>query len=95
MQIPSDVELLCRSFFQGVTDLYDSTSEMIKHAVSDLAPDQRIAICNFLDELTSGKYTEDEIESTWRQAGAEIRISRGVPGDATKFLVMLRSALNN
>jgi hypothetical protein len=95
MTIPEEFRFMCIHFYQGVTDDFSSKQEMISFAISDLNSDQRKVVRAHLDELMSGIYSEEEIEKIWRQAGADVRISRGVKGDATKFLAEIRKALDN
>jgi hypothetical protein len=95
MTIPEAFRLMCVHFYQGVTEDFGSRDDLIEFALSDLDSDQRKIVRDYLDELTSEKYSEEQIETVWREAGADVRISRGVKGDAAKFLGEIRKALDS
>lgn len=86
---------MCIHFYQGVSDDFSSKKEMLNFVISDLNAEHRKVVRAYLDELMSGTYKEEEIEKIWREAGADVRISRGVKGDAAKFLGEIRRALGN
>jgi hypothetical protein len=93
--IPEDFKILCRSFYQGVSEVYSSTDELIKDAVATLNASQRQGVRAYLDELTSGKYTEEQLWYLWEDAGARIRITTGVPGESARFLGMIKAEIDS
>lgn len=95
MQIPEEFREMCIRFYQGVTEDFDANGELINYAISDLNGAQRKVVRDDLDELMSGRYSEEQIEAIWRAAGAEIRISRGEKGDSARFLGEIHRALES
>jgi phosphoserine phosphatase len=93
--IPDDFKVLCQTFHQGVDDVYSSTDEMIKDAVAKLNESQRAVVRAYLDELTSGKYNEEELWRLWYEAGARIRITTGIPGESARFLGMVKAEIDS
>jgi hypothetical protein len=93
--IPDDVKVLCHTFHEGVSEVYSSTDEMIKDAVAKLNESQRAVVRAYLDELTSGKYSEEELWRLWYEAGARIRITTGIPGESTRFLGMIKAEIDS
>lgn len=94
MTIPEAFRFMCIHFYQGVTEDYQTKDDLIDFAISDLTREQRKIVRDYLDELMSGRYSEEQIERIWRQAGADVHISRGIKGDSAKFLGELRKALD-
>lgn len=92
--IPDDFKFLCRSFYSGVGEVYLSTDELVKDAVATLNEAQRAVVRDYLDELTSGKYSEEQLWYIWEDAGAQIRITTGVKGESARFLGMIRAAID-
>ncbi|HEY8161300.1 MAG: hypothetical protein ACR650_04400 [Methylocystis sp.] len=95
IHIPEEFRFMCLHFYQGVTEDYDSNEKLIGFALSDLDSNQRKVVRDYLDELMSGKYSDEQIEAIWRQAGADIRISSGVKGDAARILAEIGKALDS
>lgn len=92
--IPDDFKFLCRSFYQSVEEVYSSTDGLIKDAVATLNESQRQVVRDYLDELMSGKYTEEQLWRLWHDAGARIRIT-GVPGESARFLGMIKAEIDS
>lgn len=93
--IPDAFKFLCRSFHQGVGEVYSSTDELVKDAVATLDSAQRVIVKDYIDELTSGKYDEEQLWYIWEEAGARIRITTGVKGESARFLGMIRAAIES
>lgn len=93
MNIPDEFKFLCRSFYQGVEEVYASTQEIVDDAVATLTPEQKIVVKDYLDELTSGKYDEQQLWDIWEEAGAGFRITTGEKGQSAKFLGRIRAAI--
>lgn len=91
--IPDEFRFLCRSFYDGVGEVYSSTQEMVDDAVATLTPEQKLVVKDYLDELMSGKYDEQQLWDIWEQAGACFRITTGVKGQSAKFLGRIRAAI--
>jgi hypothetical protein len=95
VQTPDAFKSLCRSFYQGVDEVYLTKEDMIRSAVSELTTTQKSIVKEYLIELMSGKYDEEQLWNIWENAGARIRITDGTPGMSAKFLGLIRAALNN
>jgi hypothetical protein len=94
LPIPDAFRILCRSFHQGVGEIYSSADEIIKSAVDELTVEQKHVVKTYIDELTSGKYDEEQLWNIWEEAGARIRITDGTPGTSARFLGMIRAVLD-
>ena len=95
MPIPDAFRVLCRSFYQGVGEIYSSADEIIRSAVNELTAEQKQIVKGYIDELTSGEYDEERLWNIWEEAGARIRITDGTPGMSARFLGMIRAVLEN
>lgn len=93
MEIPKAFKSICRYFFRGVEEGYNSGEEILQAALSGLTAEERAVVKQYLDEILDGRYDDDELERIWHAAGAELRIVRNVEGDMAGFLAMLRSAI--
>ena len=91
--IPDDFKFLCKSFYQGVEEIYPDAEQIVRAAVATLTDKQKLVVKDYLDELVSGKYDERQLWDIWEQAGAGFRITAGEKGQSAKFLNRIRTAL--
>ncbi len=96
MDIPNAFDSIGNSFHQDTFLLYKTLDDAIRASIRSLSPSQCLIAKNFLDELLSGKYSDEELVAVWRKTPAGsggFAISRGEEGDAAAFLGLIRSAL--
>jgi hypothetical protein len=91
MNIPIAFLKFTEFFHQDFDLFYSDEKSLIEDAIGNTPSDDLSSIRNFLDELLSGKYSEAELRSIWRDTTAEISPFRGQEGSCTDFLKDLRS----
>ena len=89
MKTPEEFKELCQWFYQGSRDEFVGHEEWIAHAVASVHGEKRV-IKEFLDELLSGRYSDDEIAQVWNSTHADYDFSRG---SHRVFLTQIRRAL--
>lgn len=77
MQIPDEFRQFCHWFYQGSRDDFATYEEWIGHAVARVDGKQKEVIRKFLDELLSGKYSDQEVAQVWRNAGPDYDFNEG------------------
>jgi hypothetical protein len=95
MPVPDEFNRLCVWFHQDAWAHFATTEQVIADAISNLNDSQRKVVRAYLDELLSGKYTEEELQCIWRTTSAGVSISSGQEGDSARFLRMVRSAIGD
>lgn len=97
MQIPEEFVTLCDWFHQDCFWGHETGEQVIKHALSNanLSAAQRNVVRAYIDELVSGRYSDEELHRIWRKCGAEISITRGQEGDSANFLRRIRSVIDS
>lgn len=80
---------ICRLFHQDFPIDVTEDIEMIREAVRALEPDRRRALRSYLDDLLSGRYTDDELQDIWFASPADVYFPE--PGELQKVLRLLRS----
>jgi hypothetical protein len=95
MLIPDEFNRLCAWFHQDAWTHFETTEQVIADAVSHLSDNQRKVVRAYLDELLSGKHTEEELQHIWRATSAGIAISSGREGDSARFLLIVRAAIGD
>lgn len=91
MKIPIEFLHFTEFFHQDFDVFYSDEKSLIEDAIGNTPPEDLAPIRNFLDELLSGKYSEAQLRSIWRDTNAEISPFRGQEGNCTEFLTNLRS----
>jgi hypothetical protein len=91
MNIPVEFLEFTEFFHQDFDVFYSDERSLIEDAIGNTPPENYSSIKNFLDELLSGKYSEAQLRSIWRDTKAEISPFRGQEGNCTEFLKNLRS----
>jgi hypothetical protein len=76
MKIPEEFRDLCKWFYQGSRDDFATHEEWFAFAVAHVRGDKEV-IKAFLDELLSGRHSDDEIARVWRRAGPHYDFSAG------------------
>jgi hypothetical protein len=76
MKIPEEFRDLCGWFYQGSSDDFATLEEWFAFAVAHVGGDKG-DLKAFLDELLSGRHTDDEIAQVWRRAGPHYDFGTG------------------
>ena len=63
MDAPAEFTKVCRNLVQGLE--ISSAQELVQIALLDIGPQERPAIKAFLDELLSGRYSDDQLRDIW------------------------------
>jgi hypothetical protein len=77
MNTPEEFSYFVSCFYQGSRDEYDTDNEWIAGTLQFLDRDQKLIVQGFLDELLSGRYSDEEIGEIWRRPGPEFDFSTG------------------
>ncbi|MFM9849859.1 MAG: hypothetical protein ACKVP3_22220 [Hyphomicrobiaceae bacterium] len=86
LDIPDEFKKVCGNLVQGLE--VHSPQELMQVALLGVEPRERPAIMAFLDELLSGRYTDDELKDIWWSMPADIVFYEGKA--VVTFLTMLR-----
>ncbi|MBI1867710.1 MAG: hypothetical protein HYS06_05385 [Methylocystis sp.] len=78
-------------FHQDVFVIYPSLEEAFRHASDYLTKEQVASVKAYLDELISGRYTNEELLEIWEKSKSEIYVTRG---NMIDFFRQARSYLN-
>jgi hypothetical protein len=89
---PEEFKKVCRNLTQGLDLVVSTSDELMQLALLGIEPHERPAIKVFIDELLSGRYSDDELKSIWWTMPSDIVFhdGRGV----VAFLTMLRNELD-
>ena len=98
MTIPEAFIKISNMFHQDLDLIFESVDEAVLASVSELTAEERLVAKNYLDELLSGNYTDEQLADIWDRTpggsgGFGIRSDK--EGGAAYFLGMLRSALES
>ena len=93
MKIPDEFKVIFGRFGQHVRYCYDSIEDAAVWVVVGLKLNENVAAKAYFDDLTSGKYTEEELSNLWLYSGAEV----GVRKNQTMlgFLTYFRGLMND
>jgi|WetSurMetagenome_2_1015567.scaffolds.fasta_scaffold1146189_1 hypothetical protein len=94
MSIPQAFIQFTAFFHQDFDLLFPEGEGLIEDAIAHTALDDQKVIKNYLDELLSGKFSEDELRTIWRSTRAEISPFRGSNGSCAEFLKLIRSTFS-
>jgi hypothetical protein len=89
MEVPYAVEQLIKGFYPGSAREY-STNEQWIAAHLAFRTDEKEVIRRFLDELLSGRYSDEEIQEVWRMQYPSYDFT---PGGHRYFFALIREAL--
>jgi hypothetical protein len=71
-------------------EVYSSAEEMVDAGWQTLLSSRWEIAKDYLDELLSGKYSEEELRDVWRASNANVSPFRGAEGSCTEFLEFIR-----
>jgi hypothetical protein len=77
MHIPYEFEQFVKGFFPGSTEGTTTWEEWSRSALKFKDERQREVIREFLDQLLSGSYSDEEIEEVWRMQYPSYDFSSG------------------
>jgi len=92
MQIPEQFKKIFTWFGQHVRYTFTSMEEAAMFAVQELKLKENAPAKAYFDDLTSGKYSEEDLFNLWLYSGAQI----GIRKDQTmlSFLKYMRSLMD-
>ena len=91
MEVPREVQTLVKAFYPRSEDEYTTREEWVAGTLKRFFNDQeRAVIRRFLDELLSGRYSDEEIQEVWRMQYPSYDFT---PGGHRYFLALIREAL--
>jgi len=86
---PEEFKKACRNLVQGLE--ISSAQELVQIALLAVEPRERPAIKAFLDELLSGRYSDDQLRDIWWSMPSDVVFYEG--RDVVTFLTMLRDEI--
>ncbi len=87
--IPDEFMKFTEFFHQDFDKFFPDGEGFIEDALANTPPNDRIVIKNYLEELLSNKYDEQERRLIWRSTRAHISPFRGNEGSCTEFFKYL------
>jgi hypothetical protein len=85
---PEEFRKVCRNLVQDLDLVASTPQELMQVAMLGIEPQERPAIKAFIDELLSGRYSDDQLKEIWWSMPSDIVFHEG-KGVVT-FLRMLR-----
>ena len=79
MEVPYEVEQLIKGFYPGSAREYATREEWIAAHLAKKNDWQKEVIRRFLDELLSGRYSDEEIQEVWQRQYPSYDFSAGGP----------------
>ena len=97
MQTPEEFVKLCQWFHQDCDYGLETDEQIIEEALlsANLSLAQRGVVKSYIDELVSGRYSDEELERIWRKSGAGVSILTDQAGNPGEFLRMIQSAIKD
>jgi hypothetical protein len=86
MDIPDEFKKVCRNLVQGLE--VSSAQDLIQASLIGIEPHERPSIKAFLDELLSGRYSDDQLKDIWWSMPSDIVFHEGK--GVVAFLNLLR-----
>jgi hypothetical protein len=86
MDAPEEFKKVCRNLVQGLE--VSSAQELVQIALLEVESQERPAIKAFLNELLSGRYSDDQLRDIWWSMPSDVVFHEGK--DVATFLKMLR-----
>jgi hypothetical protein len=72
MEITDSVKNLFRGFHQDMFEVAHSAEEIAEQALGFLGPNDAPPVIAFLDDLLSGRYSDEEVQKIWHEMPADI-----------------------
>lgn len=90
MEVPYEVEQLIKGFYPHSDRGFETREEWIAAHVAKTNNGQKEVIRHFLDELLSGRYSDEEIQEVWQMQYPSYDFTAG---GHRVFFTMIREAL--
>lgn len=92
MKTPFEVDQLIGCFYAGSKDGIDTLEEWVESVVRFHRSEKQKAIIKpFLDEILSGKYTDEQLKEIWNSAAPSYNFS---DGGHRVFFSLIRDAMD-
>lgn len=88
---PEEFKKVCRNLLQDLDLVVPTQNELMQLALLGIEPHERPAIKAFIDELLSGRYSDDQLKSFWWSMPSDIVFHEG--RGVVAFLTMLRNEI--
>lgn len=88
---PEEFRKVCRNLVQDLDLVASTPQELMQVAMLGVEPQERPAIKAFLDELLSGRYSDDQLKEIWWSMPSDIVFHEG--RGVVTFLKMLRDEI--
>ena len=92
MIVPDQFKPIFKKLIQDIDLIYPTAEAAIEDIVMSLGLKQNISVKNYFDDLISGRYTSSQLDSIWRNSGAEIFFKGG--DKSLQFLRLMRSKMD-
>ncbi len=89
---PEEFKKVCRNLLQGLDLVVSTPEQLMQVALLGIEPQERPVIKAFVDELLSGRFTEDQLKEIWWSMPADIVFHEGKA--VVTFLTMLRNEVS-
>ena len=88
-KIPDEFMKFSEFFHQDIDVFFPDGEGLMEDAIANTPPADLVIIKNYMEELLSDKYDEQERRLIWRSTRADISPFRGNEGSCTEFLKYL------
>lgn len=95
MDLPKEFQQLTLYFHQDLDLAYESLEELVHNALCGFKEEERRALEEYMNELTSGKHDEQQLRDIWMKSKAEVLPFWGDEGSCSEFLKSLRRLVEN
>jgi len=98
MNIPDAFHKIGSEFHQDTHLLYKTLDEAIMASIAEMTQQEHEVAKNFLDELLSGRYSDEDLASIWNETPAGsggFGLAKEKENGAAWFLSKIRSALES
>lgn len=85
---PDEFKKVCRNLVQDIDLVVSTPEDLMQVALLGVEPQERPAIKAFLDELLSGRYSDDQLKDIWWSMPSDIVFHEGK--GVVAFLKILR-----
>jgi hypothetical protein len=89
--IPEEFNTIVEFLVPDIQYLYPNVEDLFDTRLQEMTTAQRNIVKNYLDELLSGKYQEEDLRVMWRASEARLLPFWGDEGSCAEFLKIMRS----
>lgn len=91
MEVTESVKNLFRGFHQDMFEYAQTPEAIAEEALGFLGPEDAPSVIAYLDDLLSGRYSDDEIQAIWHKMPADIYFTEA--SGTVKVLSLVRDLL--